>query len=47
MYLGDKLNAGGGCLGAVTAMIRMGWIKFRELSGVLCGRKWVIEDEGV
>ena len=38
-YLGSKLNAGGGCLSAVTARVRVGWMKFRELSVVLCGRK--------
>ena len=40
VYLGDKLNAGGGCLSAVTARVRVGWMKFRELNGVLCGRIW-------
>ena len=40
VYLGDKMNADGGCLSAVTARVRVGWMKFRELSGVLCGRKW-------
>jgi hypothetical protein len=39
VYLGDKLNAGGGCLSAVTARARVGRMKFRELNGVLCGRK--------
>ena len=27
MYLGDKLNAGGGCLSVVTARVRVGWMK--------------------
>ena len=29
--LGDKLNAGGGSLSAVTAMACVEWMKFREL----------------
>ena len=39
VYLEDKLNADGGCLSTVTARVRVGWMKFRDLSGVLCGRK--------
>ena len=46
VYLGDKLNAGGGCLSAVTARVRVGWMKFRDLSGVLCGRKWSVKMKG-
>ena len=29
-YFGDRLNATGGCETAVTARIRIGWMKFRE-----------------
>ena len=29
-YLGDRLNASGGCETAVTSRVRIGWIKFRE-----------------
>ena len=46
VYLGNKLNAGGGCLSAVTARVRVGWMKFRELSAVLCGRKWSMKMKG-
>mgnify|MGYP003401710716 FL=1 len=46
VYLGDKLNAGGGCLSAVTARIRAGWKKFKELSGVLCGKRWSLKLKG-
>ena len=35
VYLGDKFNAGGGCLSAVTARVSVRWMKFRELSGVV------------
>ena len=46
VYLGNKLNAGGGCLSAVTARVRVGCMKFRELSAVLCGRKWSVKMKG-
>ena len=46
VYLGDELDAGGGCLSAVTARVRVGWRKFRELSGVLCGKKWSVKMKG-
>ena len=34
-YFGDRLNASGGCEVAVTARVRVGWVRFRE-SGELC-----------
>ena len=37
-YLGDLVTREGGTEAAVTARISAGWRKFRELSGVLCGR---------
>ena len=33
-YLGDRVNAGGGCEAAVTARARIGWVKFRGMRGV-------------
>ena len=38
VYLGDELDSGRGCLSAVMARVRVGWRKFRELSGVCVGR---------
>jgi len=38
-YLGDRVNAGGGCKAAVTARARIGWVKFREC-GELQNSKW-------
>ena len=35
-YLGDRVNASGGCEAAVTARARIGWVKFREC-GVISG----------
>ena len=32
-YLGDRLNASGGCEAAVTTRVRICWIKFREWVG--------------
>ena len=29
-YLGDRLNASGGCKTAVTSRVKIGWIKFRD-----------------
>jgi hypothetical protein len=46
VYLGNKLNAGGGYLNAVTSRVHVGWMKFRELHGVLCGRKWSVKMKG-
>ena len=43
MYLGDKLNVGGGCLSVVMARVHVGWMKFRELSRVLYGRTWSVK----
>ena len=37
-YLGDRLNASGGCETAVTARVRIGWMKFRECRELLLGR---------
>ena len=37
-YLGDMLNAGGGCDLAVTTRVKTAWKKFRELSPVLTTR---------
>ena len=46
VYLGDKLNAAGACTSAVTARVRAGWKKFRELGGLLCGKKWSVRLKG-
>ena len=33
-YLGDKLKTSRGCEAAITARMRIGWIKFRECTSV-------------
>ena len=39
-YIGDRVSAGGGCEAAVTARTRCGWVKFRECSELLYGRRF-------
>ena len=34
-YLGNRVNASGGCEAAVTARARIGWVKFRECGELL------------
>ena len=36
-YLGDRLNASGGCKAAVTTRVRIGWVRFRECVELLLG----------
>ena len=35
-YLGDRIISGGGCEAALTSIIRLVWIKFREYQDLLC-----------
>ena len=39
-YLGDRLNASGGCAAAVTARARIGWVRFRECGELLLGNRF-------
>ena len=39
-HWGDKLNASGGCEAAVTARVRIGWIRFREYGELLLGNRF-------
>ena len=45
-YLGDRLNAIGGCETAVTVKSRIGWMKFRECSEILKGRRFSLQMKG-
>ena len=45
-YLGDRLNATGGCETAVTARSRIGRMKFRECSEILKGRRFSLKMKG-
>ena len=41
-YLGDRLNASGGCEIAVTSRVRIGWMKFRECGELLRRRRFYL-----
>ena len=42
-YLGDRVNAGGGCEAAVTARARIGWVKFKECGELLNSRSFSLK----
>ena len=46
-HLGDRLNASGGCETAVTARVRIGWMKFRECGELLLGRRFSLKMKGM
>ena len=46
-YLGDVIQKDGGCGKAVRERVRKGWLKFKELSGVLCNRRIALKMRGV
>ena len=46
-YLGDKLNASGGCETTVTSRIRIARIKFRECGELLRGRRFSLRMKGM
>ena len=45
-YLGDRLNASGGCEAAVRARARFGWVKFRECGELLYGKRFSLKMKG-
>ena len=46
-YHGDRLNASGGCETALTARVRIGWMKFRECGELLLGRRFSLKIIGM
>ena len=46
VYLGDCLSSEGGCRKAIVMRVRAGWKKFRDLSGLLCGKKFSLKMKG-
>ena len=46
-YLGDLIQKDGGCDKAVRDRVWKGWLKFKELSGVLCNRRIAMRMRGV
>ena len=45
-YLGDRINASGGCEVAVTARVRIGWVRFRECGELLLGNRFPLKMKG-
>ena len=45
-YLGDRRNASGGCEAAVTAKIRIGWVRFRKCEELLLGNRFPLKIKG-
>ena len=46
-YLGDMLNASGGCETAITARVRIRQMKFRECGELLLGRRFSLKMKGM
>ena len=44
--MGDRLNASGGCEAAVTARVRIGWVRFREGAELLLGNRFPLKMKG-
>ena len=45
-YLVDRLNASGGCEAAVTARVRIGWVRFRKCGELLLGKRFPLKMKG-
>ena len=46
-YLGDMLSQEGSCEHAILKRIQTGWLKFRELSGLLIGKGMSLRSKGI
>ena len=46
-YLGDRVNASGGCKAAVTARARIGWVKFKECRELLNSKWFLLKTKGM
>ena len=45
-YLGDRINAKGGCEVVVTARVRISWVRFRECGELLLGNRFPLMMKG-
>ena len=45
-YLGDRLNASGDCEVAVTARVRIGWVRFRKCGELLLKNEFPLRIKG-
>ena len=46
-YLDDMLSQEGGCEHVILKRIQTGWLKFRELSGLLIGKGMSVRSKGL
>ena len=46
-HLGDMVSQEGGCEHAILKRIQTGWLKFRELSGLLIGKGTSLRSKGI
>ena len=46
-YLGDRVNASGGCEAAVTARARIGCVKFKECGELLNPKRFSLKTKGM
>lgn len=46
-YLGDRVDAKGGCEAAVTARARLGWMKFRDCGELLNSKRFPLKVKGM
>ena len=45
-YFGDRLHSSGGCEAAVTARVKIGWVRFKESRELLLGNRLFLKMEG-
>ena len=45
-YLGDRLNASGGCEAAATGRVRIGWVRFRKCGELLLRNRVPLKTKG-
>ena len=46
-YLGDRVNASGGCEVAVRARVRIGWVKFKECGELRNSKRFSLKMKGM
>ena len=46
-YLGDRVNASGGCEAGVTGKVRIGWVKCKECRELLNSKRFSLKMKGI
>ena len=46
LLVGDRLNSSGGCVVAVTAKVKIGWVRFRKCEKLLLGNGFPLRTKG-